>query len=443
MASAVDGLVSGLDTTSVINQLMSLEQRPQTLLKSKLSSSKTDAAAYRAVNTRFDSLRQAAEALTKPDSFVATKASSSATSVAASATPGAAPGTRTFAVTALTATHAVIGSASYLTATDVYGNGDPLELKIGAGAPIAITLAASDTLTDVATKINAGGHGVSAMVVKTAAGFQLEVTSKTSGTAGAFTLTKNATAIGPVVTQGTDAKIKIGTGPGAYEMTSTSNTFADVLPGLSVTVSSVDPAAQITVSVADDPAAVAAKVKTLVDAANEALKTITSYTDIKSTTALLKGDATLRGLTTAVLDAVSSAIGANGSAGAVGVQLTRTGSLTFDAGKFTAALTADPALARKITVGETGVDGIATKLGAVAKAASDSTTGSLTNIAKAKDDSAVELQTRIDAWDIRLEARRASLNKTYASLETALGRLQSQSNWLSGQLANLPSWSSK
>ena len=441
--AAVDGLISGLDTKTVISQLMALEGRPQKALEATQAKARGDALNYRAVNTRFDSIRQAAEALNKADSFVATKASSSASSVAASATPGAAPGTRTFAVTAVTATHAIIGGTAFTATTDAYGNGDPLELTVGSGTPVSIALTATDTLADVATKINAGNHGVSAMVVKTAAGYQLEVTSKTTGTAGAFTLTKNGAAIGPVVTQASDAKIKIGTGPGAYEMTSTSNTFADVLPGLSLTVSAVDPLTQVTVTVAEDPGAVAAKMKTLVDAANEALSTMKAFTDVKSATGRLNGDATLRGLSTAVLDAVSSAIGGNNSAGSVGVQLSRTGTLTFDSAKFTAALAADPTLARRIAVGEPGAPGIAARLESVAKAASDPQTGSLTNMAKAKDDTATELQTRIDAWDLRLEQRRASLNKTYASLETALGKLQSQSNWLSGQLANLPSWSSK
>ena len=38
--------------------------------------------------------------------------------------------------------------------------------------------------------------------------------------------------------------------------------------------------------------------------------------------------------------------------------------------------------------------------------------------------------------------RRATLEKTYAALEVALGKLQSQSSWLAGQLASLPQMSS-
>ena len=88
-----------------------------------------------------------------------------------------------------------------------------------------------------------------------------------------------------------------------------------------------------------------------------------------------------------------------------------------------------------------GVDGIAARLLAVATSASDSTTGSLVKLAEARDSAVKDFQARIDAWDTRLTTRQASLEKYYTNLETALGKLQSQSNWLAGQLNNLPTWS--
>ena len=82
----VDGLVSGLDTTSIITNLMKVEAKPQDLLKTQLSATQAKAAAYRAVNTRFDAIRTAAEALTASSLQAAKTATSSTTSVTASAT---------------------------------------------------------------------------------------------------------------------------------------------------------------------------------------------------------------------------------------------------------------------------------------------------------------------------------------------------------------------
>src|SRR4051794_41525020 len=90
--SSISGLISGMDTTSVVSQLMQIESQPQTLLKSTLSATKTDAAAYRDVNTAFAALATAAAALTKPATWATASATSSSSTVTATAGPTAQPG---------------------------------------------------------------------------------------------------------------------------------------------------------------------------------------------------------------------------------------------------------------------------------------------------------------------------------------------------------------
>ena len=67
MSMSVDGLVSGMDTTSIISQLMSVEAGPQNALKTKLSATQTNASAYRTVNTTFLAITAAADTALKPD----------------------------------------------------------------------------------------------------------------------------------------------------------------------------------------------------------------------------------------------------------------------------------------------------------------------------------------------------------------------------------------
>ena len=52
---------------------------------------------------------------------------------------------------------------------------------------------------------------------------------------------------------------------------------------------------------------------------------------------------------------------------------------------------------------------------------------------------AKDLNTQIDSWTDRLTSRRAALQTMYASLETSLSKLQSQSSWLASQLASTTS----
>ena len=109
---SVDGLISGLDTTSLVSQLVAAEALPQTRLKNQMTAAQTAANAYREVNTKVDAVRTAAAALTVDGLAAARTASSTATSVSASATSTAVTGSRiSFTVESLAST------ASYLSNT--------------------------------------------------------------------------------------------------------------------------------------------------------------------------------------------------------------------------------------------------------------------------------------------------------------------------------------
>ena len=107
---------------------------------------------------------------------------------------------------------------------------------------------------------------------------------------------------------------------------------------------------------------------------------------------------------------------------------------------------ADPAKAQRLLngsgEGDTAVGGVAQRLLAVAKSATDTTTGSLVSLANGKDTQATDLQKRIDDWDLRLELRQQTLTRQFTAMESALGTLQNQSSWLSSQLGSLPTWGS-
>ncbi len=82
--------------------------------------------------------------------------------------------------------------------------------------------------------------------------------------------------------------------------------------------------------------------------------------------------------------------------------------------------------------------GLASRLANLGWSASDSVSGSLTTAVNGTQSLITDLNQRIDDWDTRLEGRRAALQKQYADLETALGKLKDQSAWLSSQITALP-----
>ncbi|MGY1660061.1 flagellar filament capping protein FliD [Geodermatophilus sp. SYSU D00705] len=432
------GLVSGMDTASLIDQLMAVEANPQTLLRQKLTASKADADAYRAVNTKFDALRTAAEALTKATTWGAVKATSSGGGVTATATAGATAGSLTFTVASLAANHAILSDKSWAAPTDTYDLTLPVTItNTATGTSQAISLPASATLADVVSAINGQAKGVTALAVSTTTGFRLQLTSTATGDGSRFSMGAGFQAF----STGTDARLTVGNGTVGYDVKSPTNTFTNALPGTTLSVTQTG--GPVTVSVTSDPEAVATGVQGLVKAANDVLTTISLYTSTTSGSplAVLKGDSTLRGLANDVLDAVASAIGDDGSAAAAGLQLDRYGSIVFNADTFKAALQATPELSQRLVNGTAAVPGIAQRLLKLAKDATDSTTGSLMKRTETQDAQSKDLQKRIEDWDRRLELRRATLTRQFTAMETALSSLQNQSSWLSSQLSSLPKWS--
>lgn len=104
IASSV-GLISGIDTGALIEQLLQIEARPRTLAANRLIQLQTQQAAYLDINTRFSAVRTAASTFRTENVFSTSKAtSSSEETLTASATTRAQPGSYTFIVDRLVST---------------------------------------------------------------------------------------------------------------------------------------------------------------------------------------------------------------------------------------------------------------------------------------------------------------------------------------------------
>ena len=457
--SSISGLASGFDSTSVITSLMAIEALPQKQLQAKLTTTQTQATAYRAINTAFAALQTAAQDVTKAAAWSAATASSSSTSVAATAGADATPGSLTFTVDQLAQPHALTSQGIWTTKEDT-----------GLGASMAITSTGVETTVDLDTNgdgvttigeavaaINAADAGVRATKVNTGNGYKLQLTATTTGAAAAFTLDADTTPAFGVTSQGQDAELTVGSTNG-YKVTSASNTFDEVLGGTSFTVSSKG--ATATIDVTADPAAVTASVQAMVDAANNALATIAKYATSSATSTTssgpLSGDYSMKQLKNSVLSALSGAVG-DQSAASAGLEVDRYGAITFDADAFTKAVTADPTLVQRLFQGEAGAgadgventvddtvvtDGVGARLQLLAAQATDKVNGSLVVLANGMDTRATDLKGQITDWDSRLEKRQATLTAKFTAMESALSTLKGQASWLTSQLSSMPTWSS-
>ncbi|HSU01361.1 MAG TPA: flagellar filament capping protein FliD [Nocardioides sp.] len=462
---SVDGLISGLDTTTLVSQLVAAEALPQTRLKTQMSAAQAAADAYRAVNTKVDAVRTAAAALTADGLAAARTASSSATSVTASATSTAVPGSRlSFTVASLASTASFISATTWAstgtavrtpTAPDGTALDSPWPLTItrpGGGTPTTVEPPAGATLAQTVSYINGlKDLGVRATAVNTADGYRLQLTSASSGEAGDFFVDPGAGADFTQVSIAKNAVLDLGS---SIKLSSSTNTFAEVMTGVSVTVT--EQGAAGVVEVAEDAKSVATKVRAFVDAVNSALSTIEKHGNSeKGSTAALKGDFQLRALTSQLLQSVSDVVSGAGSPGAIGIELTRNGAVTFDESAFLAKLASDPDTVQRMLAGgpaipakaatattpavdqQPAADGLGLRLQELAKRLTNATTGTLTLLAQGRDALVKDFESRIADWDLRLATRKETLTRQFTAMETALSSLKNQSTWLAGQLGSL------
>src|SRR5205807_1970557 len=112
------------------------------------------------------------------------------------------------------------------------------------------------SLQSVASAINGANMGVTATAVQTdSASYRLQLSSNSAGTANAMSIDMNQfTGVGSMTTlvQASDAQLTVGSGPGAYNVTASSNTISTLLPGVTLTLLKADPTATQTVNVNPD-----------------------------------------------------------------------------------------------------------------------------------------------------------------------------------------------
>ena len=206
------------------------------------------------------------------------------------------------------------------------------------------------TLSSVVNAINQTNVGVSAAAVKVGTNaYRLQITSTDAGSAGRLNLDTSAfTGIGGITTisTGTNAKITIGDGDGAYSVESSSNNVTGVLPGVTIALKTIstDP---VTVSVARDPNTLADKVNTVVKAVNDAITLIKSqsaYNAATKTSGPLGGTAAMRSIMSSLTQAISKTVTGNtlGAANQLGISVNRDGGVDFNRAKFLTAYNNDP-----------------------------------------------------------------------------------------------------
>lgn len=435
------GLVSGLDTNTLISQLVGLERQPIEKLKQRKAAYQTQLSTIGTLKSALNDLKAAAKKLDTANELLSmTGTSSSETHFEASATGDAAAASYSLDVDAI-ALAEKNRSDGFDSATSQVRQGT-LSITVKGGDTQDITIESGDTLQDVVAKINDSVNGASASIISDGTSSYLSLTADETGhTLGGSA--SDAIEINESYGGGGGDKLQLSeiqTASNALltldglNVESESNDVTSAITGVTIHVHKETSSTE-TLTIEPDKVAIEASMQAFVDAYNTAIElvvketTVTAGTDRTST---LAGDATIRGLRLSLSQAVSAGVGSLSttnydSLSSIGITTETTGKLKLDSDKLQTALDASVSNVSKIF---TASDSISQRLLSVVEpyAAVD---GVLTARTDGINQSIKSIDTRISGMELRVQQFEMSLVRQFTALEMTVSQIQDQGSYLS------------
>lgn len=321
------------------------------------------------------------------------------------------------------------------------------ETFIDGTSRITIEVDETDTLETLRTKMGASGAGLIVNLLNDGSGVRphrLSVVSTRSGEAGALLI--DGSEIGLEMTEvmrGRDAVLSVGDGASSpLVITSRTNSFKDVIAGVTLDAQAADASQTVTVNVARDTAAATKAVKTMVEGLNSVLSKIATFTKYDAEAqqgAVLQGNSAMIRAQQRIFSAVLASFEDTGSAyrnlSAVGLKI-KDGQLELDEAAFSAALESNASDVEALFMDTE--HGVVKKLGDLMTSLSSTGSGTLSVQATQFESQSEMIQDRIESMNVLLEMKRERLTMQFINMERALGQIQIQQSALTSlqQLAS-------
>jgi flagellar hook-associated protein 2 len=423
---------NNIDFNQILNAIMQQARAPLTALEDRQKALRNQITTYDALGGNVTALRSAADDLGDLSTVSTIKGTSSDSAVSVTTSAGAAAGHFDVVVEEIARAQVTVSTTSAADRnTSVVASAGTL--TIGG---VDVVLSGDVTMQGLADAINAtDGIGVNATVLRTGAStYRLALTSVESGLDHAFTITSTpgfGVAFGANAVAASDASILFNNVP----ITSASNTFEDIVTGVTLTVSSADPDKTIALDLQPDAAGLLAKVEKFVEAYNSLVKF--SNAQRASATAgdgaSIGREPVLRQLRNALR---TELLGSHGDEivtrlAEVGVEFTATGTMEVNRAVFDDAVAEHADEIRSLFAGAGGVfPSIETVLNEFTGAS-----GIISGAKERLNRQIATMDSQIVSMQARLSLQRSALQKEFAEADAAMARLNGQA----GSLANFGS----
>ncbi len=307
-----------------------------------------------------------------------------------------------------------------------------------------VSVASTDTLSDIVTKINSADAGVNASLLNTS-GTQSCLTIESSG-AGSSSITL-ADGTGSTVLEslglvasglpkhllqsGQDAAFSVD----GYSMISASNTVTGVIPGVTLTLTGLNPSTPVVLTISQDTSGLSTDASTLVSDLNSVLTYINSQntynssssSSSSSTSNVLMGNPTLYGIKNSINDTLLGNIQGNSTyttAASIGITFGPDGTLSLDSDTFSAALSANP------TETVNAIQSLSTALYTNLNAYVDPSTGILTSLQSSISDKITQDNTQLTQVEAQCAQQAQMITNEFNNLEVVIEQANTTKTWL-------------
>lgn len=453
MAISSIGVGSGLPLDELLADLRKSENQALNLIQSRQVRAESRLSAYGTLKNALESLKTAADALGKADTYGALKTSVSGDAYTAVATPKAIPGEYSITVESLASKQTLVSRGVEDRAAQI-GDGGTITFTVDGQTKTVDLTDTNSSLDAIVKAINSDKDlGVKATLINDGGDepHRLLLTASDTGTKAAIssiTVEGNADLAGlinfnsgtgpdaPGITErpATDAQLLIN----GIEITSHSNTVEGAIEGVTLNLAKVS-AEPNNLSVAADDSVTSKAINQFVTAYNALQSTIgalTSYDIENQTSSALTGDSLARRIQSDVRNAinVASSEGDLRSLSQLGITTNvNNGSLEVDEAKLAEALKDNMSDVQTLLSGTTGLSG---RLGDVVQTFNrsggliSSTTNSITkNIS--------DLQRQYDVTSDRIDVKMENYRRQFSALDSFVAQMNSVSSYLSQQLSML------
>ncbi|TWT39835.1 Flagellar hook-associated protein 2 [Thalassoglobus neptunius] len=363
----IDGLITGIDTESIVNGLLEIQQTQIDRLNVRRQDAIAQRSAYDSLEAQLLALQSTSTRLGQGERqlFQArTVEVNDETSLSATATSNSAIGSYQLTINSLARAHQVVSNG--FEDTDSAITEGTLSLRVGSGTESTITIDSSNnTLQGLVDAINLSNSEVDASIIHSdsrgTTPYRIFLSAKETGAANTIQITNNlgassGSATAPTfdfdnpVQAATDAEVQLGEGPGALTIHQSTNRLTNMIQGVTIDLLRADETKPIEVRVARNTEPAYEAITEFVDAFNglmDSTDSLVRYNAETDEAGLLNGDRTAisiqNEIRTLILDVVPNVGSHANRLSALGISVTDNGRLSVNSGRLQSVLAGEDA----------------------------------------------------------------------------------------------------